>query len=537
MGVRVPQGAPFTVLLSKSERLLLWSTAAATLVLRALAFFRYRFDADEQQHLHVAWGWTAGMVQYRDYFDNHAPLFHLLTAPLLALCGERPTVLLWMRLPMLVLFAGVVWGTYVLARRLYDERVAAWAAVLLALFPPFFLKSLEFRTDNLWTAIWIAVLVVLIGGELTRRRTFCVGLLLGCAMGTSLKTTLLLLTLLIAGVITEVLVNRRRRFAVVLPALAGLVIVPLALALFFAASHAWDALVYCTLTFNENLALTRRNLWIARAIFPFTFAALLWVSWRERASSAPWRYFFAVAMGVYTVTLAGFWILISPRDFLPLMPLAAIFAAAALTRVANPVRALAIVAVACVASLWYYADHFENKTAWHTTMMDQALRLSHPGEMVMDLKGETIFRERPFYYAFETITRAQIAKGILRDTVPEDVIRTRTYVAQADGPMWPPRARAFLSENFVNLGRLRTAGQWLADDGSFTITSPGRDVVLSEAGIARGALDGSPQLGARDLAAGTHRFARTNHGESLCVIWAPAFERGHSPFHLRDLKF
>ena len=50
----------------------------------------------------IAWGWTAGLVQYRDIFDNHSPLFHLATAPLLALAGERPDILFTMRAPMLV---------------------------------------------------------------------------------------------------------------------------------------------------------------------------------------------------------------------------------------------------------------------------------------------------------------------------------------------------------------------------------------------------------------------------------------------------
>jgi hypothetical protein len=522
--------------LSRSERLLLWSIAATTLVLRALALFRYRFDADEQHHLHVAWGWTAGMVQYRDFFDNHAPLFHLLTAPLLALVGERSTILLWMRLPMLAVFGVIVWGTYVLGRRLYDARAGLWAAVLLALFPPFFLKSLEFRTDNLWTAFWIAALVILTGDELTPRRSFLLGLLLGCAMATSLKTSLLLITLVVAYLIARFF-GRPLKPPHLLWTLAGLSVVPAALALFFFYADAWDAFVYCTLTFNGNLARTRKNLWIGRAIFPFSFAALLWISWRYRSVTTERRYLFAVIMGVFTVTLTGFWILISPRDFLPLMPLAAIFTAGGIVRFAKPIRAFAIVAIACIASLWYYGDRFENNTDWHTTMMDQALRLSYPGETIIDLKGETIFRKRPFYYAFELITRAQIARGILRDTVPEDVIRSRTYVAQADGPMWPPRARAFLSENFVNLGRLRAAGQWLREDGSFTIAIPGRYVVLSEAGIARGVLDGAPHVGARDLAAGAHRFERATPGENLCVVWAPAFERGHSPFHLRDLDF
>src|SRR5687768_9145084 len=131
--------------LTRRERLLLLGLAALAFVLRAAAYFRYRFDSDEQQHLHVVWGWTAGLVQYRDLFDNHAPLFHMLMAPLLAVVGERSDILLWMRLPMLVLFAVVVWATYAIARRLYDERIGAFAALLLVLFPPYFLKSLEFR--------------------------------------------------------------------------------------------------------------------------------------------------------------------------------------------------------------------------------------------------------------------------------------------------------------------------------------------------------------------------------------------------------
>src|SRR5436305_15230073 len=112
--------------ISRSERLLAMAIAAVTLAMRAVAFFHYRFDSDEPQHLHVAWGWTAGLLQYRDLFDNHAPLFHMLTAPLLALVGERPTVLFYMRLPMLLLWAVVLASTFIIARRLYDARVAAW---------------------------------------------------------------------------------------------------------------------------------------------------------------------------------------------------------------------------------------------------------------------------------------------------------------------------------------------------------------------------------------------------------------------------
>jgi hypothetical protein len=515
----------------RRETLLLTLFASLAVIARAVLLFRYRFDADEQHHLHVAWGWTAGLVQYRDYFDNHAPLFHLLMAPLVALVGERSDILLWMRLPMLVPFAIILWATYVIARRLYDERVARWAVVLLALFPPFFLKSLEVRTDNLWTALWMLALVALV----LRKRPFVVGLLLGAAFAVSLKTMLLVITLLIAALVTRLFVkaNVRGKWG---EALLGFAIVPAVLIVFFVSVGAWDQLVYCTLTFNGDLAKTRDNLWIGRAIFPFTFAGVVWAAWRFRRNIDPWRYFLALVVALYTVTLAGFWILISPRDFLPMMPIGAMFVAASATGARRPVCAFAAMGLACLVGLWYYGDHFAKKTAWHTTMLDQALRLSHPGEMILDLKGETIFRRRPFYYAFEYITRAQIAHGLIRDTVAEDVIRTRTHVAQADGPMWPPRARAFLSANFLNMGRMRASGQWLAEDGTFTIAVPGEYVIVSERGEVRGFLDGTPYIGARALAAGAHRFVGGGKAK-LAVLWAPAFRRGHSPFHLRDLEF
>jgi hypothetical protein len=503
------------------------------LVLRAAAFFRYRFDSDEQQHLHVTWGWTAGLVQYRDLFDNHAPLFHILMAPLLAVAGERSNILLWMRLPMLVLFAVVVWATYTIARRTYDERIAAFAALLLVLFPPFFLKSLEFRNDNLWTVLSMLALVALL-----QRRMLVAGLLLGAALAVSLKTAVVVAAIVGAAIIVrwmrkETLLDGRQ----LLRGLAGFVLIPAAIAIFFASVGAWDELVFCNFTFNRNFAQTRTHLWIGRAAFPLTFGALLWLAWRFRATQHPWRYFLAVVGGVFTVVLVGFWPVISPRDFLPMMPIAAIFAAAALMRSSNPVRAFAITAAVCIASLYHYADRFENKTAWHITMMDQALRLSHPGEPLIDYKGETIYRKRPFYFALEIATRTLMSRGTIRDTVAEDVIRTRTHVAQADGPMWPPLGRQFLSENFVNLGRLRASGQAIREDGTFTIAVPGEYVIVSERGEARGMLDGTPYQGARELGPGAHRFVRGAGEKDVTVLWAPAFRRGHSPYRLRDLEF
>jgi hypothetical protein len=496
----------------KRERILLLTAGAAALILRAIAYFRYRFDSDEQQHLHVVWGWTAGLVQYRDVFDNHTPLFHMAMAPILALLGERADILLWMRAPMLLLFGVALWTTFDVARRLYDEHVALKAVVLLALFPSFFLKSLEFRPDNAWTVLWMLAVLALIRGA----RPLIIGLLLGCALAVSVKTTLLVATLAGAAILT------RRQWSTrwILEAAAGFAIIPGALAIYFMSAGAWDELVYCNFLFNGKIAVLRKELWIGRALFPVMAGVVIWLARRYRPATFTWRWFFGVACGVFTATLLGFWILISPRDFLALMPMLAIFAAAFLQ-----LRGVMIAIALSIAALWYYADRFENNTDWHVTMMQQALRLTRPGDMLLDVKGETIYRRRPYYHALENVTRTQLAHGLLEDTIPEDVVRTRTYVAQADGPLWPPRGRAFLSENFLNMGRLRAAGQMVKEDGTFFIAIPGEYVIVD----ANGAV-----AAPRWLKPGPHQFTAK---KNVAVMWAPAFRRGHSPFHLRDLDF
>jgi hypothetical protein len=495
------------------SRATLTAIAAASLLFRALAFFRYRFDSDEPQHLHVTWGWTAGLLQYRDVFDNHAPLFHIVTAPLLALAGERATVLFFMRLPMLVLWAVVLGCTFLVARRLYDTRVATWSTLLLSVLPPFFLKSLEYRPDNLWTALWMLAAVALL-----YQRFFAAGLLLGLAMATSLKTVVLILTLLIAAAITRTL---SRGFAFIL---LGTALPPALLAAYFWYRGAWASVVYCLFTFNRPVG----TMWLPRIL---SIAALIAVALVARKQK-----FWPVATVVFFITLASFWILplVSPRDALPFLPFVVMFGvAAAIDRPAL----LATAAAICLALIAYYADGFRNRTREFTTMMNQVLGLTRPGEYVMDLKGETIYRPRPYYYIFEVIGRQKIQRQLIPDNVPEAIVDARCYVTQADGPFFTPRTRKFLVDHFLDMGRLRAAGSLVGEDGSFAIAVPGEYVIVRAAGEAAGRLDGTPYAGARQLDAGPHRFERDVAGEVVTVLWAPAFRRGYSAFHRRDREF
>jgi hypothetical protein len=517
--------------LSRKERFTLIVLGALTLVLRILATFRYRFDSDEPQHLHVAWGWTQGLVQYRDLFDNHAPLFHLLSAPLLALFGERENILLLMRAPMVPLFLIVVTGTWMIAKRWWSDRIAAWSVILLCTFAPFFLKSLEYRTDNLWNALWMIALVVLV----IWRRPFIAGLILGLAICVSLKTVLLIIALGVAAIVTAIARDERIDFAqmmrISISIILGALIAPAILAGYYRSIGAWPNLVFCVVRFNEIVTQTHRNVLLPRLLYPLM---LVFVVWRARDLAHTYdtprtRFYLGVCAAIFTITIIGFWVLISPRDFLPMMPLFAITLTATIIRRAER-ASFAIFTTLAIVSLVatsYYAEWFRDRQREETTMLHQVLTLTHPGEPLMDYKGETIYRRRPYYFIFEKIGRGAMHRGFLRDTVADAMVREHCYVAQADGQFWPARARTFLNENFLDMGRLRAAGQWIRSDGTFSIAVEGDYVVVGKNGIVSGPTH---------FAAGPQRVI-TSHNERLAVLWAPAFARGFSPFHPKDRDF
>src|SRR5438132_3107032 len=74
------------------------------IVSRLILAWHQGIGSDEPQHAHVAWAWVHGFVQYRDVFDNHTPLFHLLSAPLVALIGERADIMALLRCSIIGLY-------------------------------------------------------------------------------------------------------------------------------------------------------------------------------------------------------------------------------------------------------------------------------------------------------------------------------------------------------------------------------------------------------------------------------------------------
>lgn len=314
-----------------TETWLAAATLAGLIALRIVYAFVYRVDSDEPQHLHVVWGWVHGKLPYLDIFDNHSPLFQMACAPLLGMLGEHAWIMIPMRLAMLPLYLADIWLIYLIGNSLYARRWAVWMAIVAACIPEFFLVTTEFRTDDLWTTFWLLAVWLAVAAPLRGRRAFCFGLAIGACFAVSMKTTLLLLAMGVGALALLALHALSRRKPEVLPALktivlalAGAVIIPGVLILFFAAHgpKALEQMYYCVIVHNAAPGLGK---WAKSGfhqwLFPLSLPVLFGLGWLCMHSSADARIGAGRAMvlitaGAYFFLLKSYWPLVTAQDFI-----------------------------------------------------------------------------------------------------------------------------------------------------------------------------------------------------------------------------
>jgi len=534
---------------------------AGLIALHVVYAFVYRVDSDEPQHLHVVWGWAHGLVQYRDLFDNHSPLFQMTCAPLMWALGEHAWIVVAMRLAMLPLFAADLWLMYLIGRTLYVQRWGVWMALVAASVPAFFLVTTEFRTDDPWTTLWLAAVWLAVSGPLAGRRAFLFGLAMGACFAVSMKTTLLLLSMGVAGVGLLALhgLSRRGRGAGLWLKsmgliLAGLIIIPGLVIAFFATQGALHQMYYCVITHNTlpglgKWAKSGLHLWL----FPLSLPLMLGLGWLCMHSSAnerigAGRALIMMTCWAYYFLLRSYWPLVTAQDFIPIYPLVALTVLAFLfhllsltgwpARVLVPTAGLLLLGGA-VAWIWRMQSPLDNEMAPFEQNLAIVLHLTNPDDLVMDGKGETIFRNRPIYWVLEGITLTRMEMGLIPDDIQADIIKTGTCVAV--NHRLRPEDQQWLRANFLegdgkvwvagkNLGQARPAME-------FHTNIRGRYSIVSASGKLAGTLDGTPLNDSQQIAAGDHQLKITAGTGDVAVVWAQALERGFSPFTKRIAGF
>jgi hypothetical protein len=528
---------------------------AGVIALRIVYAFVYRVDSDEPQHLHVVWGWAHGMVQYRDLFDNHSPLFQMACAPLFRLLGEHAWIMAPMRLAMLPLYLADLWLVYLIGRALYVQRWAIWMALVAACVPTFFLVTTEFRTDDLWTTLWLAVVWLAVAKPLAGGRAFIFGLALGACFAVSMKTTLLLCSMGVgAGGLLALHILSRRQTAIVsfLKAaalvLAGMVIIPGLLIGFFAAHGALHQMVYCVIQHN---ALPGLGKWAKPGfhqwLFPLSIPMMLGLGWLCMHSAASERIgggraFILITGAAYYFLLRSYWPLVTAQDFVPVLPLAVLsilpFIFHLLSLTGSPARMLIptaglLLMGAGVARIWQAQSPLDNEMAGFEQNLAIILHLTDPEDLVMDGKGETIFRNRPTYLVMEGVTLRRIQLGLTTDDVKQQIINTGTCVAV--NHRLQPADQLWLRANFLEAdGKVWVAGKTLGTARrtmTFHTDIKGKYTIVADGGKLEGTLDGAPLRDTQEIPAGDHRLAITKgRGEDVALVWTQAIERGFNPF-------
>ncbi|MDD5348648.1 MAG: glycosyltransferase family 39 protein [Chthoniobacteraceae bacterium] len=536
-----------------------WTAALlllAALALRCFYIFRFRYDSDEPQHLHTTWNWTQGLLQYRDFFDNHTPLFHFLFSPLVAAIGETPDILTYMRFAMVPLWAASLWAVWMLGRRLFSARAGLWGAVFIALLPWWFFPALEYRTDNLWTPLWLCALVVLLTGRLTGWRAFAGGAVLGVAACVSMKTSVLVGVSALAAGISLLCAWRWERgllahaARVTLAFLAGIVLAPAFLCAIFAAKGCWAAFYYCVIQHNTILDVDANvHPWWQRLAFPLALPFLILLAARliRRAPSPAlalrWSFLFLFA-GLYYTALDSFWALLTRQDYLPFYPVAAVLAAPLVLWLARKARVgssggaalLAVLGCAEIALILGGRPPQVDGTRDQRELLGQVLQLTRPGEWVMDFKGQSVFRRRAFYYVIEPLTVCRIKRGLIEDTVARDLVGKGVCVVVNRQLSYGKKTFEFLSENYLAAGQVRVAGRVLSKAEtvpgatlSFPVAIAAPYVLWADGQPVRGLLDGQPYAGERLLTPGQHTFLPEGTYPHLDLLWERAAADGCFP--------
>lgn len=539
--------------------------------LRSISVYNHPWDNDEAQHLHVVWAWTQGLIPYRDFFDNHAPLFHLLCAPVLSLIGERADVISLMRWCMVPLILLIFWCTYRLGTQMFSKRVGVVAALLCAFHRDYFSKVGEFRTDVLWTVFWMATLVLLTGPRRSRGHWFLAGLAFGAAFATSQKSLILSLVLLFSTLLTCLLARtaQHRPAATtlsLLPSAGALtlsfwlafILVPGLLLFFFYLEGAWSQLGYCLVGHNLFKAADGgsvapwgdyRHLRLLRFWSVVPAAVAGWFILRRsvdrgRACGQVWV---VMIGGSYCMVLLAVLSVISAQDYLPYYPVWMVTVSGGLFWLGRQatqrltghrwLQPLLLTAILGVELGWLikHVPFSDRRNRFREEQLREVLALTRPNEPVFDAVGGSVYRPRAIPYVMELLTRRRMRAGLFADDVVQRLVATRTAVAI--NLSWFPKAtQAFIDQNYLYVGFVHIAGKQVKPDAAgtvhFWLEVPNRYVLVDTCGLVPGSLDGGPPMDRFDLNAGEQAVKPDRAIAAPCYLLIErAYEAGFTPFN------
>ncbi|MCM8817282.1 MAG: glycosyltransferase family 39 protein [Candidatus Omnitrophica bacterium] len=149
------------------------------------SFFHY-FDDDEFQHCHNAYLIWKGLVPYRDFFEHHLPLYHIVFSPLY-IFGEKPETIFIFRF-LSILSSGLVFlFLYKYLKEINSGRIALFCISLLSFIPMYLIKMTEARPESIAILLFTLGLISIFSMETAIEKLFFAGFLSGLMVCFSFK--------------------------------------------------------------------------------------------------------------------------------------------------------------------------------------------------------------------------------------------------------------------------------------------------------------------------------------------------------------
>ncbi|MBV8156059.1 MAG: hypothetical protein JO278_00285, partial [Dyella sp.] len=431
-----------------------------------------------------------------------------------------------------------------MARRLHGWRVALVVVLIAGLVPRFFVVSGQFRTDDMWMALWLVGLAFVVGAPPRAWRYFMAGLMFGCALSVSQKTLVLLATTLVSALVVRLLRPAdapRGGARCWVMALLGLLLVPGIFIAWLAAHGVLGDAWYGLAGYNVGGGAAKRHAvqqWLWFVLLAIAVLVFCVREARRRALPAfDWTVFLALQGSLFLFLIWFVWPLITKQDFLPVMPTLVLAVAGWVVswtwlteRPRLRAGLLALVLAAELATVIAYAP------PWHDTLAEQraelamVLRYTDPTDTVMDPKGDTVFRTRPYYPVLESLAMRRLRKGQMTDTIADDLVSHRTMLVVVR--RLPRDSARFVMHNYVPAGGdVWVAGRMLPADGTdqaIDVAVPGDYVLTDGHRRLAASLDGAAVADHWSLERGVHHLKATD-GTPVALVWAQAFDRGWRP--------
>jgi len=371
-----------------------------------------------------------------------------------------------------------------------------------------------------------------------------------------MKTSVLLAVSAMAAVFASQICARRLSLAALarllkpaLVILAGLVIAPAAVCVFFAEQGCWKEFYYCVIQHNTLISVDASAHHFSQRLSFFITLPFLLYGAAQVARHAPTpalalrRTFLFLFATLYYVSLESFWALLTRQDYLPFYPVAALIVAPWVlwlvqnsSWAAHRTALLTAVALGEIALLFLGRPPWINNTRDEQEILREVLQLTRPGEWVLDFKGESVFRQRAFHYVLEPLVIYRIKHGLIKDTIAQDVVAKEVHVVVNRDRWYQKPTKRFLTENYLNIGQVRVAGRVLSVGEtapgatlSFPVIIPASYVLWADGKPVGGVLDGLPYTGARDLTPGPHTFRPEGTYRHLALVWERAIAAGYKP--------